>query len=243
MEVNNMRFLMGLDWCDRLDILKRRRGCFVDGGGQGGGGGSQGGGSGEGSGQGTDKPYAVFQNEASLRAYLESESKVQLERQAKEFGFETYQAMQEAAKTKKETDDASKSELEKEKAARQKAEGEKKAAFETANARLLNAEIKIAAASGGFVDPADAVALVDRSGLRVDEQGNVTGVKEAMEKLAKAKPHLLTGKSAGSPGSTGNAGRQEGAGETDVDRIRKMAEERNKGAQALTGGYDPWHKN
>jgi hypothetical protein len=222
MHLTSLEFILG---GDRFSRFLNRRGCYIDEGGQGGGGGQGTNTStkGDGDKQGKEStPYAVFQDEASFKARLEGESKTQFDSRAKELGFDSFENLQ---------------------AARQKAEDEKKATLDTANARLVNAEIKIAAQAVGFIDPADAVALVDRSGLRVDDQGNVVGVKETIEKLAKGKPHLLTGKNTGSPGSAGNIGRQDGSGETDVDRAKKMAEERNKGVQAPAGGYDPWHKN
>lgn len=64
-------------------------------------------------------------------------------------------------------------------------------AFTAANDRLIGAEIRTQAAVLGFVDADDALKLIDRSELKVDDKGNVTGVKEALEALAKAKPHLV----------------------------------------------------
>lgn len=171
-------------------------------------------------------------------ARIKREGKAQLEALAKELGFESADAMKAAAKAKKEADEAAKSELEKEKAARERAEAEKKTALDAANTRLINAEIKVFAVQAGFVDPADAVALVDRSGIQVDEQGNVTGAKEAVEKLAKAKPHLVgTGKAGGTPGSAGNGGRQDGggggqAGEFGKRLAEKRAEEAKKRSES-----------
>ncbi|MTI83446.1 MAG: hypothetical protein FH756_05950 [Firmicutes bacterium] len=147
---------------------------------------------------------------------------------AKELGFENADALKDAAKAKKEADEKAKSELDREKAAREKAENEKKTALEAANTRLINAEIKVFATQAGFVDPADAVALVDRSSLEVDDKGNVNGAKEAVDALAKAKPHLVgTGKPGGSPGNPGNPGRQDGGdGNKGGEFGKKLAEKR-----------------
>lgn len=50
---------------------------------------------------------------------------------------------------------------------------------------------------------ADALALLDRSKIAVDSEGNVTGMKEAIEALAKARPYLLKPKAEGAAGGTG----------------------------------------
>lgn len=40
-------------------------------------------------------------------------------------------------------------------------------------------------------DPADALKLADLSEVEIDDDGRVTGLDKALEKLAKAKPHLV----------------------------------------------------
>ncbi len=42
-----------------------------------------------------------------------------------------------------------------------------------------------------WADPADALKLADLSGVEIDKDGTVTGMKEALDKLAKDKPHLV----------------------------------------------------
>ena len=206
------------------------------GGGAGGGAGAGGegaggavGAGGAGAGGGAAQPFATFQDEASFMARVKREGKAQLEATAKELGFESVEAMQTAAKAKKDADDKSKTDLEKEKAAREKAEADSKTALDKANQRLINAEIKIAAQTAGFVDPADAVALIDRTSLAIDDAGVVTGAKEAVEALAKAKPHLVgNGKPAGSPGGAGNGSRQTGDGEKDTEFATNLAKKRTE---------------
>lgn len=58
----------------------------------------------------------------------------------------------------------------------------------------INSAIRLAARTAGFVDPEDAVSLLDRTGLDIDENDNVTGVEAAIKALAKTKPHLLNTK-------------------------------------------------
>lgn len=56
--------------------------------------------------------------------------------------------------------------------------------------RITNA-VKFAAAALNFHDPADALAHLDAAALEIGEDGSVTGVKEALDALAKAKPYLV----------------------------------------------------
>jgi len=249
-----LRSIMGLPYRGRFDFLKLH-GCLDDGGGgtSGGGagagagtGGAAGGGAGDGGGQGggtgkATEPFATFPDEATFMARMKREGKAQLEAMAKGLGFESADAMTAAAKAKADADLAAKSDLEKEKSRADKAEAEKKTALDAANTRLVNAEIKVFAVQAGFVDPADAVALVNRASIQVDEQGNVTGAKEAIDALAKAKPHLVgTGKAGGTPGSAGNGGRQDGGGGDGTEfaaNIAKKRAEQNKAAGDHQGHY------
>ncbi len=66
-------------------------------------------------------------------------------------------------------------------------------AEERANNLLLRSEVTAQAVAANFVDPSDAWALIDASKLSIDEDGKVKGAKEAVEALAKAKPHLVKG--------------------------------------------------
>lgn len=177
-----------------------------------------------------NEPFAVFPDAASFNARMERATRSQLEAMAKDLGFDSVDAMKAAAKAKKEADDKNKSDLEKEKEAREKAEREKKDALEAANARLINADIKVFAAQAGFADPSDAVALVDRTDIKVDDAtGEVTGAKEAVEALAKAKPHLL-GKGAGGGGNIGGSANP-GSGGGGSDEAGKYGAELGKKQQ------------
>ena len=65
------------------------------------------------------------------------------------------------------------------------------AAMKAANDKLISAEIRVQASVLGFVDTEDALALIDRSKVAVDDKGAVTGVEEALKALAEKKPHLI----------------------------------------------------
>lgn len=230
--------LFGLRRTNFLFDPMRRRGLFDESGG----GGTNGGGGDGGSGSGTDgggtgtgggnaggggqQPYAVFPDEATFMARVSRMSKAELGKVATELGFDSIDALKAAAKAHKETQEANKSELEKEKAARAQAEAAAKAAKERADKTLITAEIKVLAIQAGFVDPADAVALVDRSGISVDDKGSITGAKEAIEALKKAKPHLVGKSGQGTVGGGSNpagGGGGSGAGKNMNDFIRRAA--------------------
>lgn len=94
-------------------------------------------------------------------------------------------------------------ELERERSARQKAEDLAKASGERANNALVRAALMTAAAAAGAVDASDVFHLADRSGLEVDETGNVAGAADVVAALKKSKPHLFT---AAAPPSVGSGG-------------------------------------
>jgi hypothetical protein len=86
----------------------------------------------------------------------------------------------------------------------EKAEADKKAheaeerankALEQANKRLLKAEFRLLAKELGVRKDAldDAFVLADMTSVEVDEDGNVQGVKEALETLKKSKAYLFGG--------------------------------------------------
>jgi hypothetical protein len=86
----------------------------------------------------------------------------------------------------------------------EKAEADKKAqeaeerankALEQANKRLLKAEFRLLAKELGVRKDAldDAFVLADMTSVEVDEEGNVQGVKEALETLKKSKAYLFGG--------------------------------------------------
>lgn len=102
--------------------------------------------------------------------------------------------------------------------------------------RLVNSEVKVLANELGFADWEDALALADLSQVKEDEKGNIAGVKEALEALAKKKPHFLkqqmTGKQFGA--NIPNSHQQQ---KETLENIKKLAETR--GAQQTTT-FNPW---
>lgn len=76
-------------------------------------------------------------------------------------------------------------------AAQQKAMDE---ALEKANSRLVAAEVKAIGASLGLVDADVALALLDKTKVKVKDDGTVEGVKEALEALKTSKAYLFAAK-------------------------------------------------
>ncbi len=91
-----------------------------------------------------------------------------------------------------------------------------------ANARriAMDAEVRAHAAAAGFIDPTEALKLADLSKVEITEDGEVKGAREAVEALAKAKPHLVRRTAAGF-GAT-NPGNAAGQGETDIERAHRL---------------------
>lgn len=130
---------------------------------------------------------------ASAEAALKAANHESAERRTKLAAFEKTEADRAAAAL---------SETEKLTKRAEEAEKAKAEALNTANARLLKAEVISKAAALKFANPADALALIDQSKLKVGDDGEVTGAEELLKALAAAKPYLLAKGQA--PLNTGN---------------------------------------
>lgn len=66
-------------------------------------------------------------------------------------------------------------------------------ALERANQIAVRTEFLIASQDAGVLDSAldDAFTLADLSGVTIDEEGNVSGVKEVVDALFASKPYLF----------------------------------------------------
>lgn len=91
-------------------------------------------------------------------------------------------------------EDAEKDELTKAKEAAERAQSERDAALRTANDRLIKAEVKMLASDPeiSIVPQAvdDAYLLMAKDDIEVHDDGNVSGVKDALKALVEAKPWL-----------------------------------------------------
>jgi hypothetical protein len=75
----------------------------------------------------------------------------------------------------------------------EKTEAENKAnlAIETANERLIKAEVTSKCSSLNIIDPTAAFSLMSREGVSVSDNGEVIGVEAALKTLAKEKAYLV----------------------------------------------------
>lgn len=93
------------------------------------------------------------------------------------------------------------------------------AAVAKANARIVKAEIR-AAAAGKLADPADALAFLSVSDFDVDDEGDVDAdeIAEAIDDLLRRKPHLAAQGGARKPKPDRSQGAQ-GTGKTDTSTL------------------------
>ena len=102
----------------------------------------------------------------------------------------------------------------------------------TADNRLISAEVRAVGTELNIIDIDAAFALMDKSGVKVGEDGSVTGVKEALEALTAAKPYLVKAAAASSgTGSAGNFPRT--GGDNSTDYAMRLAEARKNGNNTL----------
>lgn len=75
-----------------------------------------------------------------------------------------------------------------------------------------------------FVDPRDALALVDKSKIEIQDDGTVKGVEEALNALAEAKPHLLVAEKRRSGVKPTNPG-QGGSAESQIVQLLRARQQ------------------
>ncbi|MRX54693.1 scaffolding protein [Bacillus idriensis] len=124
----------------------------------------------------------------------------------------------EAERKKAEMSEAERLKAEKEEASKRAEEATEQAkkAGEAANARIINTEIRSIARSLNANDPSDVLALLDKSVIEIDSDGNVNGVEEAVKILKEAKPWMFK-QSIGADASGGsNPPKNPGASELSV---------------------------
>ena len=105
-----------------------------------------------------------------------------------------------------ELDAANKSELEKANERAERAEKERQDAIETANKRLIAAEILAEASAQKALKPEHMHRLIDTGEVTVGDDGQVTGVKEAVQAFLKANPEYV-----GRPSGSADQGAREGS--------------------------------
>ncbi len=107
-----------------------------------------------------------------------------------ELGLDKVDDLKGIVTAKRKAEEDEKTELQK----AQEREVEEKRKREALEAQLqqerLDRAIEREAQALGFADVTDATALVERALIETGDDGAITGVKEALEKLLEAKPHL-----------------------------------------------------
>lgn len=112
-----------------------------------------------------------------------------------------YEELKAKAAKVDEAEEAAKTDLQKEKEARLESERAAKERNSKADAKLRRAAILSEAATQGTSDADIVVALLMNSAdITVDDDGEVSGVKEAVRKLLKDKPVLVKGTNASASG-------------------------------------------
>lgn len=191
--------------------------AFADGdGGEGGDGGGEGGDGGDGTGDGSgDADEGDDDEDDDEIANLDPKSATKMIRKARQEA----KNLRERAK-KAEDALAEKRKAEMSEADRLKAEAEEaKAKASAADTRVINAEIKVAAAQAGVVDPDAVAALINREGITLDDSGNVKGVKKALDALLKDKPYLKSQGGAGRSGGEGGGSGEQPPGGGNMDSL------------------------
>ncbi|WP_339292727.1 scaffolding protein [Paenibacillus sp. FSL W8-0187] len=164
-----------------------------EGGGEDGAGGTGGeGGSGT---NGSEKSFTQAELDQHVQSRLSRAEKAAQKQLAKDLGFDSVEAMQAALKPKdKDGKEGKLDPAEVDRLVDEKIKAREKEQNDKTFKRLLNAEVKVMANELGFADWEDAAALADLSAVKENDKGELEGVKESLEALAKKKPHLLKAK-------------------------------------------------
>ena len=136
------------------------------------------------------KTFTQEELERHVKSRLDRAKKAGQQALAKELGFDSVEALKAALKPKDEGgkgDDKKGNSIDIEKLLDERLKEQAEKTFQ----RLLTAEVKIVANELGFADWEDALKLADLSKCKENDKGEIEGVKEALEALAKKKPHLL----------------------------------------------------
>ena len=75
--------------------------------------------------------------------------------------------------------------------------------LERANGLLIAADVRAKGAALGLVDADTALLLIDKSKIKVDDKGVVTGTEDALKALQASKAYLFTAQPTGQKGSVG----------------------------------------
>lgn len=156
-----------------------------------------------GGGEGDKKTFTQAELNALFADRANQASTAAINKLLKDLGVESADAIKTALAEAKKVQDAQLSELDKAKADATKAAKDKETAeaaaaqaTQLANTRLMQSAVMLEAAKTEHKFKPEALgdvwAFVDRSKLKVEENGDVTGVADAVKAVAKAKPYMVT---------------------------------------------------
>lgn len=139
-----------------------------------------------------EKTFTQSEMDDVLAKRLKREKEKQAELDEKLKRLEAYEKAEEKRK-KAEMSEAELLRAEKEESVKRADEASEaaKKAHESANQRILNTEIRSIARSLNANDANDILALLDKSVIEIDDEGNVKGVDEAVKALKEAKPWMF----------------------------------------------------
>lgn len=179
-----------------LQLFAADDGASGGAGGEGGGGDGAGGSGGDGGSAGNgEKTFTQAELDQHVQQRVARAEKAAQKALAKQLGFDSVEAMQAAVKpTEKQDKEGKLDPAEVDRLVDEKIKAREKEQNDKTFKRLLNAEVKVMANELGFADWEDAAALADLSAVKENDKGELEGVKEALEALAKKKPHLLKAK-------------------------------------------------
>lgn len=221
-----------------LQLFAADGGASGGSGGESGGGDGSGGKGGEGSASSGEKTFTQAELDQHVQARLSRAEKAAQKQLAKDLGFDSVEAMQAAIKPKDKNKKDSLDPADIDSLVDERIKEREKEQNDKTFKRLLTAEVKVLANELGFADWEDAHALADLSQVKENDKGELEGVKDALEELAKKKPHLLKAKQGG-----GRIGADIGSGTPDDkkkrhEEIANLAKNRGTiGGQAVN---DPW---
>ncbi|TWL42728.1 phage scaffolding protein [Bacillus paralicheniformis] len=142
--------------------------------------------------QRTEKTFTQAELDEILNKRLDREKKKQAELEEKAKRLEELEKAEEERK-KAEMSEAERLRAEKEEAAKKAEEASEKAkkAEEAANQRIINTELRAIARSLNANDPNQVLALLDKSAVQIDEDGNVIGAEEVVAAFKESSPWMF----------------------------------------------------
>ncbi|MCY7780075.1 phage scaffolding protein [Bacillus haynesii] len=176
-----------------------------------------------------EKTFTQAELDKILKDRLERANKERAELEEKAKRLEEYEKAEEERK-KAEMSEAERLRAEKEEAAKRAEEAAEaaKKAKETANQRIINTELRAIARSLNANDPNQVLALLDKSAVELDEDGNVKGAEELVAAFKESSPWMFkqpigADASGGSNPAKNNIQTEIVAKEKELDETKKLA--------------------